>query len=955
MESTHSKDVIFNMDSLREFIKLIKRQGFENVDFYAVSELLQPPGELVTIVTDNGQEDLNLPYWQQLLNNSERISAENNLKNIFHDIITENGKSSIAFTINTEVELFTPFRKKELLMKSADDNRYYGRGIYQYDTTETNEIKYFKKIESITDLPVADEQYIVQQKYDDSIQQYYEENPTNTQDIKVWLKNYKNNQGTTNNKPNYENYNKLKQCTFSIDFSVPTDDFKKDYPINIYVQEQIDNLLKWIQNDTELSININGCNYYKLSKKEKIYNNLKEAANNVYQDFEDTLYAFIPQSILDQMFIVLNAYKEFNNQVTIYSTPYLKAKQINTSLIGNELYDINKPEWWNYIYTKYNNNYYITAANDSKIYYTEFNEVELKNNPGKIVIVRKNRPWNNEFWYNKYEQNISDENNSKWDMNIKTGRHLYVQAGSLLKFNPGQSTENKDEIDDYWTDTTPGTFSIDENDGQKSHIITIRGFDQNGNFNNKNPIVGYISEENIPNNTDENGAYKIGSNDYNLTPEQLSKLKQLPEEPYTIPVYLNNNNGSITSHEGNFDIVNTNIINAEQGNFDSITVGSGNGIEFGQDLIITSDSEAYRRTTILNSKSVEELINENILQQISYTQDFIVDQQNSIHAAGNFIGPGAANIEYIYTDNTPSYNPHGSLPDYNNYNTVTGFTVTNVYDIGDKILPNEQITISSVAITYDSYGLNAFVATGQEKIMNRDNLSTINSLGAGSFHVTMQEIRETSFITNAENYYILKNEKYIQCKNNTIYTDTVFYYINMQDDNDPAQGLGYEDAMVIGSIATYGGISARKTIKGFKIYAAIFNDYAECRKTIDLEPGKVVIDNDDGSLNCANTRLLPGAQVISDTYGNLIGEMPGVQTPIAVSGRVLVYPYQDRNNYHAGMAVCSAPNGTVDIMTREEIKEYPDCIIGIVSEIPDYEKWGSDQVEVNGRIWIKVK
>jgi hypothetical protein len=61
-----------------------------------------------------------------------------------------------------------------------------------------------------------------------------------------------------------------------------------------------------------------------------------------------------------------------------------------------------------------------------------------------------------------------------------------------------------------------------------------------------------------------------------------------------------------------------------------------------------------------------------------------------------------------------------------------------------------------------------------------------------------------------------------------------------------------------------------------RVYAAVFNDYAECRKTIDLEPGRVVVDNDDGSLSCANTRLLPGAQVISDTYGNLIGKMPGV-------------------------------------------------------------------------------
>ena len=40
MIGTHENDVIFNMDSLREFIKLIKRQGTENIDFYAVSELL---------------------------------------------------------------------------------------------------------------------------------------------------------------------------------------------------------------------------------------------------------------------------------------------------------------------------------------------------------------------------------------------------------------------------------------------------------------------------------------------------------------------------------------------------------------------------------------------------------------------------------------------------------------------------------------------------------------------------------------------------------------------------------------------------------------------------------------------------------------------------------------------------------------------------------------------------
>ena len=140
-----------------------------------------------------------------------------------------------------------------------------------------------------------------------------------------------------------------------------------------------------------------------------------------------------------------------------------------------------------------------------------------------------------------------------------------------------------------------------------------------------------------------------------------------------------------------------------------------------------------------------------------------------------------------------------------------------------------------------------------------------------------------------------------------------------------------------------------------RVQNAIFNDYAEYRTTIDLSPGHIVIDNDDGTLSCTTQRLQPGAQVISDTFGNSMGETEYAKTPIAVAGRVLVYTYQDRNNYHAGMAVCSAPNGTVDIMTREEIKNYPDCIVGIVSEIPEYKEWGTNKVKVDNRIWIRIK
>ena len=137
---------------------------------------------------------------------------------------------------------------------------------------------------------------------------------------------------------------------------------------------------------------------------------------------------------------------------------------------------------------------------------------------------------------------------------------------------------------------------------------------------------------------------------------------------------------------------------------------------------------------------------------------------------------------------------------------------------------------------------------------------------------------------------------------------------------------------------------------------AIWNDYAEYRTTLQgVKPGQVVADKDDGSLYITNKRLVAGAQIVSDTWGHIMGETETAKTPLAVSGRVLAYTYQPREKYHAGDVVCSAPNGTVDIMTREEIKEYPDAIIGIVSEIPNYESWGTGNVPINGRIWIKVR
>lgn len=139
------------------------------------------------------------------------------------------------------------------------------------------------------------------------------------------------------------------------------------------------------------------------------------------------------------------------------------------------------------------------------------------------------------------------------------------------------------------------------------------------------------------------------------------------------------------------------------------------------------------------------------------------------------------------------------------------------------------------------------------------------------------------------------------------------------------------------------------------LYGALWNDYAEFRESKELEPGRCVYEIGDDSLARTTERLMPGGNIISDTFGFAQGQTDKAQTPIATAGRVLAYTYEDRNEFKPGDAVCTGPDGTVSLMTREEIREWPDRIVGTVSRVPDYEEWGDTPVKVNGRIWIKVR
>lgn len=175
-----------------------------------------------------------------------------------------------------------------------------------------------------------------------------------------------------------------------------------------------------------------------------------------------------------------------------------------------------------------------------------------------------------------------------------------------------------------------------------------------------------------------------------------------------------------------------------------------------------------------------------------------------------------------------------------------------------------------------------------------------------------------------------------------VYTDDAMYFTYTPDSNY--------------STGTNEGYKQIKLVSSGGLYGAVWNDYAEFRDQKEpIEPGYCVISQDDGKVSLTTEKMQACDGIVSDTFGFAIGETEKCQTPLAVAGRVLAYCEGDRYSYHAGDTVCAGPGGKVCKMTRDEICKWPDRIVGIVSEIPEYKTWGSGNVEVNNRIWIRVK
>ena len=269
-------------------------------------------------------------------------------------------------------------------------------------------------------------------------------------------------------------------------------------------------------------------------------------------------------------------------------------------------------------------------------------------------------------------------------------------------------------------------------------------------------------------------------------------------------------------------------------------------------------------------------------------------------------------------------------------------------------------------ITGTSEQVAGFDAEGKMTAVDKNDLAVVGPAGKDAPKVTGVKLNEDSTITfTLDNDTELTTVNAIPPFNNngitTVGSDVQLVWLRDNLLVSSSATVGAPDRLVFlnggvvtASAANVGAEAIPVYLKNGQFVAANQgNDYAEARNCEIAKPGRVVVENASGIMRLAHERLESAAAIISDTYGSLLQEQNGI--PVAVAGRVLAYPLEPREEFKLGDAVCSGPDGTVSIMTRDEIQWFPERIIGIVSEIPNYETWGKNNINVDGRIWIKIK
>ena len=161
-----------------------------------------------------------------------------------------------------------------------------------------------------------------------------------------------------------------------------------------------------------------------------------------------------------------------------------------------------------------------------------------------------------------------------------------------------------------------------------------------------------------------------------------------------------------------------------------------------------------------------------------------------------------------------------------------------------------------------------------------------------------------------------------------------------------------------GAVVISGGLGLQGNIYGSKVWRCVWNDLADCidvPESTDLEYGYCYCF--DGENYYKSTEYLNDGiiGIHSDTAGFCMGKKENEkQMNVAVAGFVLAYVDKE---YLVGTPLTCKENGILTKLKEEDISKNPHKIVGTFWKAEPNEFWGAEgkEVEVNGRMWVKVK
>lgn len=164
--------------------------------------------------------------------------------------------------------------------------------------------------------------------------------------------------------------------------------------------------------------------------------------------------------------------------------------------------------------------------------------------------------------------------------------------------------------------------------------------------------------------------------------------------------------------------------------------------------------------------------------------------------------------------------------------------------------------------------------------------------------------------------------------------------------------------LTAGTLVISGGLGVQNGVMANSVWGAVWNDLADCIIVPDdteLEPGYAYCFN--GQKYYKSTKYMDDGfiGIHSDTAGFSMGKQSGKkQLQVGVAGFILVYVDKE---YPVGTPLTLGDNGKLTKLKDEDILMNPHKIIATFWKKEPNRKWGpvGEEVEVNGRMWVKVR